>query len=88
MRFVVALLALVALASGCTTPTYWSKRPYPRVAEFNRDVRECEAQSAPASGEKSGAISEAFRKLRVEQAFNDCMIAKGYQETKSPPTAD
>ena len=87
MRFVAALLALVALASGCTTPTYWSKRKV-SIAEFNRDVRECEAQSEPASGEKSGAISEAFRKLRVEQAFGDCMIAKGYQETKSSPTAD
>ena len=60
-------------------------------ASLNRDVRECNeraAESEPASGAKTGAISDAFRKLRVETAFNDCMIAKGYQETKSLPTAD
>ena len=92
IRGALALAFMVAALSGCATPTtYWSKRPYPSVAEFNRDVRECEeraAQSEPASGEKSGAVASAFRKVKVEQAFGDCMIAKGYQETKAPPTAD
>ena len=90
MKSLLGKLGVIVMAfvlAGCASKVQWTKPGF-NPNEFKNDSYLCDREANILASQQAGAMSSAVNPLLIyaitkKKFFNNCMVAKGYQQFKS-----